>query len=56
MTELKKLDREVRKIVVENGEKNPSSSTAIPYMSRETGGIGLCSIEEEFKVTKKRRQ
>ena len=38
VTELKKLDRETRKIVVENGRKHPSGSTAILYMSREKGG------------------
>ena len=52
VTKLKKLDREARKIVVENGGKHPSGSTAILYMSRKKGGRGLCSIEEEFKVTK----
>ena len=52
MTELKKLDREARKIVVENVDKNPSGSTAILYMPREKGGRGLRSIEEEYKVTK----
>ena len=54
MTKLKKLDREARKIGVENGGKHPSGSTAILYMSRKKGGRGLCSIEEEFKVTKKK--
>ena len=52
VTELKRLDREVRKIVVENGGKHPSGSTAILYMPREEGGRGLRSIEEEYKVTK----
>ena len=52
-TELKKrIDREARKIVVENGGKHPSGSTAILYMSIEKGGRGLRSIEEEYKVTK----
>ena len=52
VTELKRLDREARKIVVENGGKHPSGSTAILYMPREKGGRGLRSIEEEYKVTK----
>ena len=52
VTKLKKLDREARKIVVGNGGKHPSGSAAILYMSRKKGGRGLCSIEEEFKVTK----
>ena len=52
VTELKKLDREAREIVVENGGKHPSGSTAILYMPREKGGRGLLSIEKEYKVTK----
>ena len=48
VTELKKLDtcREARKIVVENGGKHPSGSTAMLYMPREKGGRGLRSIKE----------
>ena len=41
VTELKKLDREARKIV-ENGGKRPSGSTAILYMPREKEG-GVCA-------------
>ncbi|XP_068757656.1 uncharacterized protein [Montipora capricornis] len=52
VTELKRLDGEARKIIVENGGKHPSGSTAILYMPREKGGRGLRSIEEEYKVTK----
>ena len=52
MTELKTLDREARKKVVENGGKHPSGSTAVLYMPREKGGRGLRSIEVEYKVTK----
>ena len=52
VAELKKLDREARKIVVENGGKHLSGSTAILYVPREKGGRGLRSIEEEYKVTK----
>ena len=33
VTKLKNLEREARKIVVENGGKHPSGSTAIVYMS-----------------------
>ena len=51
VTELKKLDREARKIVVENGGKHPSGLTAILYMPREKGGRCLRLIEE-YKVTK----
>ena len=52
VTDLKTLDIEARKIVVENGGKHPRGSTVILYMPRERGGRGLCSIEEEYKVTK----
>ena len=46
------MDREARKIVAGNDGKHPSGSTAILYLSREKGGRGLRSIEEEYKVTK----
>ena len=52
VTELKQLDREACKIVVEIGCKHHSRSTAILYMPKEKGGRGLRSIEEEYKVTK----
>ena len=56
VTELKKLDREARKIIVENCAKHPDGPTAIPYTPREKGGGGggggVRSIEEEFKGTK----
>lgn len=41
VTELKKINRKARKIIVENGGKHPYSSTAILYMPREKGGRGL---------------
>ena len=44
VTELKRLDREARKIVVENGGKHPSGSTAILCMPRRKGGRCLRSI------------
>ena len=44
VTNLKKINRKVRKIIVENGGKHPYSSTAILYMPREKGGRGLRSI------------
>ena len=52
VTELKRLDREARKIVVENGGKHPIGSTAILYIPREKEGRALRSIEEEYIVTK----
>ena len=53
VTELKNLDREARKIVVENGGKHLSRSTAILYYAiLEKGERGLRSIEEEYKVVK----
>ena len=52
ITELRAIDREVRKIICENGGKHPSSSTAIMYLVREKGGSGLRSVEREYKLTK----
>jgi len=45
-----KLDREARKIIVENGEKYPNG-LIIAYIPREKGVRGLRTIEEEYKVT-----
>ena len=49
---IQQLDREGRKIIVENGGNHPKGSTAILYMSRKLGGRGLRSVENEYKNTK----
>ena len=49
---IQQLDREGRKIIVENGGNLPKGSTAILYMSRKLGGRGLKSVENEYKNTK----
>ena len=40
------------KIVVENGGKHPCGSTSLLYLSRDKGGMGMRSIETEYKETK----
>ena len=50
-TDLKIVDREARKIIVENGGKHPGSSTALLYLPREKGVKGLRALETEYKVT-----
>ena len=52
IAELQRLDRESRKIIVENGGKHPSESSDLLYLSRRLGGRGLKSIESEYKITK----
>ena len=52
ITELRQIDKEARKIVVENGGKHPCSSTSLLYLSRNKGGRGLHSTETEYKETK----
>ena len=52
VTDLKIVDREARKIIVENGGKHPGGSTALLYLPREKGGRGLRAVETEYKVTK----
>ena len=52
VTELKKSDKEARKIIVQNDGKHPGNSTVIPCTPREKGGGGLRSIDEEYKGTK----
>ncbi|PFX34789.1 Ubiquilin-1 [Stylophora pistillata] len=50
--ELKQINREARKIVVESGGRHPCSSNALLYMPRSKGGQGLHSVEMEYKATK----
>ena len=52
VVELKRLDREARKVIVENGGKHPLGSTALLYLPRMLGGRGLRSVEREYKQTK----
>ena len=52
VTDLKTRDREVRKIIVENGGKHAGGSTSLLYLPREKGGRGLPAVETEYKVTK----
>ena len=50
--ELKQIDREARRIVVESGGRHPSSSIALLYMPRSKGGRGLRSVKMEYIATK----
>ena len=52
LTELKQIDREASKIVVENGGKHPCGSTSSLYLSRNKDRRGLRSTETEYKETK----
>jgi len=52
VTDLKIVDGEARKIIVENGGKHTGSSTALLYLPREKGGKGVRAVETEYKVTK----
>ena len=52
ISELQRIDREARKIMVENGGKHPAGSSALLYLPRENGGRGLKSVEQEYKVAK----
>ena len=51
-TELQRLDRESRKIMVENGGKHPLGTSDLLYLTWRVGGRGLKSIEAEYKLTK----
>ena len=52
VTDLQQIDREARKIVVSNCGKHPLGSTALCYLSRDQGGRGLRSVEDEYKAIK----
>ena len=50
ITELRTIDREVRKLIVAQGGKHPCGSTSLLYLPREKGGRGLRAVEDEYKV------
>ena len=52
LADLQQLDREARKIVLENGGNHPQGSSAMMYLSRKCGGRGMKSVEREYKNTK----
>ena len=52
ITDLQQIDREARKIIVENGGRHPCGSNALLYLLRRKGGTGLRSVEMEYKATK----
>ena len=52
MSELQRINREVRKVIVENGGKHPTGSSALLYVPRAVGGRGMKSVETAYKVTK----
>ena len=52
LTELRRTDREARKIMVTNGGKQQASSTPLLYVSRKRGGRALQSVKGEYKVKK----
>ena len=41
LTDLGRIDREARKILITNGGKHPVSSTSLLYVSGKKGGRGL---------------
>ena len=45
ITELRDIDREARKIVVQNGGKHPCGSTSLMYLPRDKGGTCTRSRE-----------
>ena len=52
IAELQQIDRETRKIIVENGGKHPLGSKSLLYLPREDGGRGLKSVDNEYKLAK----
>ena len=42
----------MRQIIVDSGGKHPAGSTALLYLSRDKGGRGLRSVEQEYKNIK----
>ena len=53
---IQQLDREGRKIIVENGGNHPKGSTAILYTSRKLGGRGVSSPWRMNTITLRSKQ
>ena len=51
LTDLRDIDRQVRKIVCESGGKHPLGLKATVCLPRALGGRGMTSVEEEYKMT-----
>ena len=49
ITELKRIDRETRKSMVENGARYPLGSNELLYLPRNTGERGMKSLEGRRK-------
>ena len=52
IAELRRIDRETWKIMMDNGAKRPQGSTELLYLPRSSGGRGLKSVEAEYEITK----
>ena len=52
ISDLKKLDRQARKITSNSSGKHPLGSTSLIYLPRALGGRGLKSVETEYKQIK----
>ena len=52
MGDLQSIDRETRKLISENGQRQPLSSTALLYLVRDKRDRGLKSIGQEYKLIK----
>ena len=52
IADLQRIDRETRKIMVENGARHPLASTDQLCIPRSSGGRGLKSVESEYKLIK----
>ena len=51
MSKLQRIDREVRKVIVENGGKHPAGSSALLYLQRAVGGRGMKFVETVYNMT-----
>ena len=56
ITELQRLDRESRKIMVENGGKHPLGTSDLLYLPRKVGGRDLSQSKRSTSSLRSRRQ
>ena len=52
IAEQRRIDREARTIILDNGDKHPLGSAALLYLQREQVGRGLQMVEGVYKATK----
>ncbi len=49
---LQSMDRDIRKLLTENGARHPNASIPSLHLDKKLGGRGIKSVEQEYKLAK----